>query len=198
MRHLVLALLATIMAGLGPSALAQGDRATGGQPDTPSGLPVPRFVSLKSDVTNGRVGPSQAHPIAWRYVRAGLPMEVIAETRQWRRVRDPEGEVVWMHRVVLSSRRSVYALEETPLHARAAQDSPVEAIADAGVVLSLERCRSGWCRVEANGRRGWAPASLLWGVYPHERDGSLPAESGLSPNGSSALSAPAPHDTALR
>ena len=60
---------------------------------TPSGFPVPRFVSLKAGVANGRAGPEQAHPIVWRYVRAGLPMEVIAETADWRRVRDPDGVV---------------------------------------------------------------------------------------------------------
>jgi SH3-like domain-containing protein len=76
-----------------------------GQP-TPSGQEVPRFVSLKFDVANGRSGPSRAHPVAWRYVRAGLPVEVIAETPDWRRVRDPDGEVTWMHRSIQSGRRN--------------------------------------------------------------------------------------------
>lgn len=162
-------------------------------PDTPSGQQVPRFVSLKVDVANGRSGPSSSHPIAWRYVRAGLPMEVIAETPDWRRVRDPEGEVTWMHRSILSGRRSVFTLEETPLHARDNSDSAVEAIAGPGIVLSLERCRTGWCRVEAQGHRGWVQTHTLWGVYPDERD---PAEA-VPADGSPALSASRAHDTAL-
>ena len=93
---------------------------------TPSGQPVPRFVSLKAGVANGRAGPDQAHPIVWRYVRAGLPMEVIAETPDWRRVRDPDGEITWMHRTLLSARRSVIALSDTPLLVRPAADAPVE------------------------------------------------------------------------
>ena len=79
-------------------------------------------------------------------------MEVIAETPDWRRVRDPEGEVTWMHRRVLSGRRSVYTIQDTPLHARADAEAPTEAIAEPGVVLSLERCRSGWCRVEGQAK----------------------------------------------
>lgn len=158
---------------------------------TPSGFPVPRFVSLKAGVANGRAGPEQAHPIVWRYVRAGLPMEVIAETPDWRRVRDVDGEITWMHRSLLSARRSVIALSEIELLARPADDSPVEAVAEEGAVMWLERCRDGWCRVEAQGFRGWADVTLLWGIYDTERD-EAPAAAQRSP----ALSASAPHDTA--
>lgn len=185
-----LAALALALTLLAP-AQARQDEAT---PDTPSGQPVPRFVSLKVDVANGRSGPSSQHPIAWRYTRAGLPMEVVAETPDWRRVRDPGGEVTWMHRSILSGRRSVYTIEETPLHARDNADSPVEAIAEPGVILSLERCRTGWCRVEAQGYRGWARTSTLWGVYPEERGG----EEAASGDGNPVLSTSPAHDTALR
>jgi len=160
---------------------------------TPSGQAVPRFVSLKVDVANGRSGPSSQHPIAWRYLRAGLPMEVIAETPDWRRVRDPEGEITWMHRSILSGRRSVYTLEDTPLHARDSDSSPIEAVAEAGVVLSLERCRTGWCRVEGQGFRGWVRPHTLWGVYPQELD----AGNGDEADGNPALSTSVAHDTAL-
>lgn len=164
-----------------------------GEP-TPSGQAVPRFVSLKFDVANGRSGPSRSHPVAWRYVRAGLPMEVIAETPDWRRVRDPEGEVTWMHRSILSGRRTVIAIADTPLRARAGDEAPAEAIAEAGVILALERCRTGWCRVEGQGYRGWARADALWGVYASERGDEPDGEN----DGSPALSGSPARDTALR
>ena len=186
---LALALSAAALASAA-SAFAQDDSD---RADTPSGQQVPRFVSLKVDVANGRSGPSRSHPIAWRYVRAGLPMEVIAETPDWRRVRDPDGEVTWMHRSILSGRRSVWTLDETPLHARDNGDSPVEAIAGPGVALSLERCRTGWCRVEAQGYRGWARTDTLWGVYPEER---ADAETQTG-DGSAVLSTTRPRDTTL-
>ena len=182
--------LACLACLAGPAALfAQDTEHTA----TPSGQAVPRFVSLKVDVANGRSGPSSQHPIAWRYLRAGLPMEVIAETPDWRRVRDPEGEVTWMHRSILSGRRSVYTLEETTLHARDSDSSPIEAVAEPGVILSLERCRTGWCRVEAQGFRGWVRPHTLWGVYPQELDG----ETGDDSDGNPALSPSVAHDTAL-
>ena len=143
--------------------------------DTHSGLPVPRFVSLKFAEVNGRAGPSLGHPVRWVYVRRGLPVQVVAETADWRQVRDPEGETVWMHRRTLSGRRAVRALDETPLRARPEADAVEEAMAEPGAVLWLERCRLGWCRVEADDLRGWARAEALWGVYAHETS-RAPAE----------------------
>lgn len=136
--------------------------------DTFSGLPVPRFVSLRFNEAAGRAGPSEDHPIAWMYRRAGLPVQVIAETPDWRRVRDPDGEEVWMHRRLLSGRRAVRALSGADMLARPEDEAALVARIEPGAVLWLERCRAGWCRLEADGQRGWAEASAFWGVYMDE------------------------------
>lgn len=163
MRLMTLILALAGLLGMTAPAAAQGC-------DTHSGLPVPRFVSLKFESVNGRAGPSLGHPIVWEYTRAGLPLEVIAETADWRRVRDPDGEETWMHRRVLSGRRAVILSAAATLRARPEADAVVEAEAEAGAVLWLERCRAGWCRLEAGGRRGWLEAGTVWGIYPGERD----------------------------
>ena len=150
------------------SGLLAPESASAQTCDTFSGLPVPRFVSLKFNETRGRAGPSFSHPVAWLYQRKGLPMEVVAETPDWRRVRDPEGEEVWMHRRTLTGRRSVWASEATRLLSRPDTDASLIADVEAGAVLWLERCRAGWCRLEADDRRGWARADAFWGVYPEE------------------------------
>lgn len=137
--------------------------------DTPSGQPVPRFVTLKFSEVRGRIGPSTSHPVRWEYRRAGLPVEIVAETAEWRRVRDPHGEESWMHRRTLAGRRAVHVLEETGLHTRPDVESPETARAEPGAILWLERCRSGWCRLEAGGHRGWVLAARLWGTYAHEQ-----------------------------
>lgn len=136
--------------------------------DTFSGLPVPRFVSLKFEEVRGRAGPSFSHPVRWRYLRVGLPMQVVAETADWRRVRDPGGEEVWMHRRTLSGRRAVWAIEPVSLKARPDEASPDVAAVEPDAVLWLERCRNGWCRLEAAGQRGWARGDAFWGVYADE------------------------------
>lgn len=132
--------------------------------DTHSGQPVPRFVSLRFEESVGRAGPSDQHPRAWIYQRAGLPVQVIQETPDWRKVRDPDGGEVWMHRRLLSSRRAVWALAEADLRARPEDAAPLVARIEPRAMLWLERCRPDWCRLEADGRRGWARATAFWGI----------------------------------
>ena len=146
-----------------------------------SGLVVPRFVSLRYDESVGRSGPSGEHPRLWVYQRAGLPVQVIQETPDWRKVRDPGGVEVWMHRRLLSGRRSVWALEATDLLARPDAESSLIARIEPDARLWLERCRPGWCRMEAGGRRGWAQAHAVWGLMPGDTGADGALEGALAP-----------------
>lgn len=139
--------------------------------DTHSGLPVPRFVSLKFSNVNGRIGPSEGHEIRWNYIFQGLPIEIIAETAQWRQVRDPGGEITWMHQRTLTGTRTVLTREETTLYDRPDEGALPNAVAESGAVLQLEECRNGWCRLTSGRLQGWAPGSALWGLYDEERTG---------------------------
>jgi SH3-like domain-containing protein len=151
-----------MMLGWGAAALAQGH-------PTPSSKPVPRFESLDEEEAHGRLGPTRDHRVVWTYQRVGLPMQVIAETQDWRRVRDPDGEVTWMHKRLLSSRPTVMvrasAAEGVPLRAAPQTDAKVRAVLHAGVIADLETCSDGWCRLRVRQRyEGWTPASMLWGA----------------------------------
>jgi SH3-like domain-containing protein len=150
-------------------ACAGAAHASEARTDTPSDKPVPRFESLRASEARGRVGPSREHRVLWEYRRAGLPVEVIAETEEWRRVRDPDGVVTWMNRRLLSSRRTVIirpgALDGVALRAEPDATSRVRALLQSGVVADLESCADGWCRLVVAGRHeGWAPQSALWGA----------------------------------
>ncbi len=140
---------------------------------TPSNLPVPRFVSLKFGEVNGRAGPSEQHPILWKYYRRYLPVQVVAETETWRRVRDPDGELVWMHRSMLDGRRTAIVTQETALHVRPDAESGVRAVAEPGVVVMVRACRDGWRRVSAGGHTGWTSESALWGAGCGDEPASL-------------------------
>ena len=138
-----------------------------------SGLPVPRYVSLKSDHVNVRAGPTKDNDVAWVYTRAGLPVEITAEFENWRRVRDSEGSEGWVYHSLLSGRRTAVAMkskdELAPLRDRADTASPVSARLQAGVVAQVKRCSGGWCRIIGNGFDGWIEQQRLWGVYADER-----------------------------
>jgi len=142
---------------------------------TTSGLPVPRFVSLKSDKVNVRAGPTKDHDVAWVYNRAALPVEVTAEFENWRRIRDWEGAEGWVYHSLLSGRRTALVsqpkgkTELVELHAKPDAATPVMARLQTGVLGSVKRCQNNWCRVIGEGFDGWIEQSRLWGVYPDER-----------------------------
>ena len=131
-----------------------------------SGKPVPRFEHLKFAAVNGRAGPSQERPIVWRYERAGLPVLIVKESRNWRRVRDPDGDEVWMHARMLSPGRRVLVLSADQMRARPDPDSPASARLEAGLVAEVTGCQQDWCHIAVDGRQGWFPRSGLWGTSP--------------------------------
>ena len=71
-----------------------------------SGLAVPRYASLRYDMVNGRSGPSPDYPVRWTYERAGLPVVVIRESNDWRKIRDPMGDEVWVNASQLAEQRT--------------------------------------------------------------------------------------------
>ena len=141
---------------------------------TTSGLPVPRYVSLKSDHVNVRAGPTKDNDVAWVYTRSGLPVEITAEFENWRRVRDSEGAEGWVYHSLLSGRRTAVVTmkskdELAPLYDRADETSAVSARLQAGVVAQVKKCTTGWCHVAGNGFDGWIQQERLWGVYADEK-----------------------------
>jgi len=145
----------------------------GGAAPTPSGLPVPRFVSTNSGETYGRVGPSFEHRVKFTLRRRGEPLMVVAETADhWRKVRDVAGDEMWIHRSKLSGRRTAAVIGDAPVVVRRAEapDSEARAMLSAGVVVALGRCAERACRVEVDagdGRiTGWVDAGRLWGAAP--------------------------------
>jgi SH3-like domain-containing protein len=143
-------------------------------------LPLPRYVSLKSDRVNLREGPSKDHRTRWVFQRAGLPVEVVGEFETWRRIRDAEGTEGWVLHSLLSGRRTAMVMpwsrdkDPVPLRERADDDGDVVARLQPGVIVGVRRCTGAWCRVavampRARDLDGFVRQERLWGVYPNER-----------------------------
>ena len=141
-----------------------------------SGLPLPRFVSIKSERVNMRVGPGKEFKVEWMYLKKGLPMEIIQEFDNWRKVRDPEGNEGWILHSLLSGNRTVIIApwnsdkKEKLVDMKTDQGaaSSLRAQIEPGVVADVEECSIDWCRLEASGNAGFVEKNALWGVYPDE------------------------------
>ncbi len=134
-----------------------------------SGLPIPRFVSLKSNEVNVRVGPGTRYPIRWVYQRANLPVEVIEEFSHWRKIRDHQGETGWVHKALLSGSRTAMITHEThTLYAQPDATSPALVRAEAGTIGHVINCQEEWCQLSFRSRKAWIERHKVWGVYNDE------------------------------
>lgn len=157
--------LGLALALVAPGLKVQAQTAPATRIGPQSGAPVPRFESLKFDETNGRRGPGHEHRIDWVYHRAGLPVQVIAESGPWRQIRDPEGGTVWVHASNLSSRRTAYVTaSDVALRRREGPGGRVVATLEQGVVGVIGRCRGEGVQVTVQDFTGWVPASTVWGA----------------------------------
>ncbi|MBV9860167.1 MAG: SH3 domain-containing protein [Alphaproteobacteria bacterium] len=151
--------LFALAAGSVPVSAAEGD---------PS-LPLPRFASLRSEQVNLRAGPGERYPIEWILTRKDMPVEIIAEHENWRRVRDWQGTLGWVHQRMVTGKRDIIVKGGVrALHGLPDAGSPVVARAEAGVVARLVECQAAWCRIEAADVSGWVQRAEIWGVYPDE------------------------------
>jgi SH3-like domain-containing protein len=153
-------------AGLAMGVLLLAGASGAAERQTPSGLPVPRYVSLKFDRVNARAGPGDDHRLLWVYTVKGLPVQVVAETSEWRRVCDPQGSLVWVHKRTTDGRRTVMNTKEerVTLFRRPRPDARAAAFLNPRALATLDKCEKGWCRVKADGVSGWAREGELWGT----------------------------------
>lgn len=134
-----------------------------------SGLPVPRFVSLRSAQINVRVGPGKDYPIEWVYMRANLPVEIIAEFENWRKIKDIEGAEGWVHQSMLTGTRHALVQKTVQdLRDQPRNDGQVIAQIEPDVMVRVQKCQGDWCRIQIDSHRGWLLKESLWGVYPNE------------------------------
>lgn len=150
------------------SALALAAPAATGAQDArigPSGLEVPRWISLKFDKVNARAGPGDDHRLLWVYTVRHLPVQVIQETADWRRVCDPDGGLAWVHKRTTNGERTAMNLQpqQLPLAASPSTGAAVRAFWIPRSLGELKQCKAGWCQIRVGEATGWVRQGSVWG-----------------------------------
>ncbi len=158
LRRLAVLLVILLASGLAPAEAANE-----------SGLPLPRFVSVRSGEVNLRTGPGTRYPIEWVLTRRAMPVEVIQEFDTWRRIRDYQGTVGWVQSSFLTNRRTLIVTGATrKLREDKAESAAAVAMVEPGLVGRLLECRDVWCRAEIGGYKGWLKRGEFFGAYADE------------------------------
>lgn len=136
--------------------------------------PLPRFVTISSNKAYVRTGPAKKYPVKWVYTEKGLPVEVVLEFENWRKIRDMVGDEGWIHHSLLSGRRGAIIQtkngenELVTIYRKPKEGARAVAKLGNGVVTSIEECRISYCKINANGFKGWVDRDYIWGVYSKE------------------------------
>ncbi len=136
-----------------------------------TGLPLPRFASLRGEEVNLRSGPGTRYPIEWVYKRRDLPVEIEREFEVWRLVRDQEGVKGWVHQAVLTGRRTFVTIgAERVIRADPKDDAAPVARLKVAVLGRIRSCEANadWCQVQVQDYRGWLKRTDFWGSAPGE------------------------------
>ena len=178
---LAAALVAAAVANPRFAAPSGGDAAAQAMTLGPSGLPLPRFVSLKSSRVNARIGPGLNYGVEWMYLKSGLPMEIIQEYDNWRRVRDADGAEGWINQALLSGRRTGIAApwQNGGMHGSSCCRSRAGMAAWSLVnraVGSIVQCNGEWCQMSFDGHQGWMKQAMVWAPIPAKPSRSRPSD----------------------
>lgn len=165
--------LAGLLAIASPPAFAQVVTTSGGANPPPlrkgTGLPVPRFAVVRAEETNVRTGPGSRYPIDWVFKRKGMPVEIVGEYENWRKIRDWQGAGGWVHQSLLTGKRYVIVTTaNAPLRKTPTANAAEVARMEVEVVAQVKSCSGDWCRVQASGHIGWIERRYVWGVYKGE------------------------------
>jgi SH3-like domain-containing protein len=163
-----IAVMALVLCGCGPRGGEGQDCPPGVKSATPSGFCIPRYLSLRSGEVLARKGPGKDYPAVFVYRAKGLPVQVVDETSDWRRICDPEGAAAWVHRSMVEGARTVFALGDQPVTLRRApaDGAPAAAYLRPRSIAAVGRCQGDWCQVSAGGASGWVKTGEVWGLSP--------------------------------
>ena len=135
-----------------------------------TGLEIPRYVSLKSNDANIRVGPSKNYPIEIKYIKKNYPLKVLEEYEDWRKVEDFKKNIGWIHKSLISGNRTGIVLSNDNKTIKLLNTLEGNIIGEIGKgnIVFLEKCKIDWCLVSSGNYKGWIDKKYIWGIKEKE------------------------------
>ena len=135
-----------------------------------TGLEIPRYVSLKSNDANIRVGPSINYPIEVKYIIKNYPLKVLEEYEEWRKIEDFKRNIGWIHKSLISGTRTGIVLSNDNQTIKLLNTLDGNVIGEIGQrnIVFLEKCKIDWCLVSSGNYKGWIDKKNIWGVKEKE------------------------------
>ena len=101
-----------------------------------------KFLSLKKNEANVRVGPSRDYPIKYTYKKKYLPLEILDKFENWKKIKDFENNSGWIHTSLLSKKKSAINIKNNSiLYKKPTIFSEPIAKLEAGRLMIIKKCK---------------------------------------------------------
>ena len=123
------------------------------------------FQSLRFDESYMRAGPGKRYPIKWIFLYKGLPVKILDNYENWRKIEVHDGTKGWMHKSQLSKNRTIIFITDTTLYNKPKNDSSILAYIEISSILVLKNCGEKWCKVysKEHNLSGYIYRETIWG-----------------------------------
>ena len=123
-----------------------------------------RFLSLKNNEVNLRLGPSFEYPIKLTYNKKYLPVIIIDKSETWRKIKDFDNNSGWIHISQLSKKQTAINYKNNSiLFKKATIYSKPLARLELGRLVIIKKCNLKWCKISSGNFNGWIDKNSLWG-----------------------------------
>jgi len=121
------------------------------------------FLMLKNDKVNVRYGPSFDYPIKFIYKKNKLPLQIIDQKENFRKILDHKKNSGWIHISQLRKSKSLIATSKKILFKKPTKFSKPIAKIEKGRLLIVRKCIKSWCNIETEEFSGWIDKNNIWG-----------------------------------
>ena len=124
------------------------------------------FRTLRNDKTNLRLGPSFEYPIKIFYKKKFLPVLIQEKFGNFRKIRDHENNVGWIHVSQLSKKKAAIVVDGDLIMFKnpTIYSNPIVALKE-GRLVKIHKCRKKWCKIKSGDFKGWVKNKNLWGLF---------------------------------
>jgi SH3-like domain-containing protein len=137
-----------------------------------TGYKIPRFVSLKSNDSNIRIGPSTNYPIILKYNTQNYPVKIIDEHENWRKIYDINANEGWINKNLVKGERFAIINPASIIdkNVKIFSKPKGKLIGTIGKlnIVKINICLINWCKISYQKYSGWIKKSNIWGSNPNE------------------------------
>ena len=123
------------------------------------------FLTLRYDKVNLRLGPSKDYPVKIFYKKKYLPVLVVDQLDNFKKIKDHENNTGWIHVSQLSKKKAAIVITDNLImFKKSTVYSKPLAILQKGKLTKIIKCREEWCKAKTKGYIGWVKKGSLWGL----------------------------------